>query len=141
MKTIKVYIDYYKGIEIVSAFSWSWRYFSWVSLVEPHFNSMEQLKNFLHTMGIFKYRLIVRDNRKLNYMNAREAALWVLQSEEHFVLLGKRIIRGHIYEEYTYLPVMRVGGTFYHMKYEDKELKVDYSMPIFVDEQLNVVEE
>lgn len=74
-------------------------------------------------------------------IKANEAACWVLQSEEHFVLLGKRIIRGPIYEEYTYLPVMRVGGTFYHIKYEDKELKVDYSMPIFVDKQLNIVEE
>lgn len=140
MKTIKVYIDYYKGIEIISAFSWSWKYLSWLSIVEPHFNSMEQLKNFLHTMGIFKYRLIVRDNRKLNYMNAREAALWVLQSEDQYLIWCNKVIRGPVLEEYKYQPVVKVGGTFYRIRYENGEPKADYDSPVYVDEQLNIIE-
>lgn len=73
-------------------------------------------------------------------MKAKEAAIWVLQSDNHFVLFGNRIMRGSIYEEYEYFPVIRVKDSFYHVKYEDGQEKVDYSAPIYVDKNWNVME-
>lgn len=77
-------------------------------------------------------------------MTANEAAGWVLASEDNYVILNKRIvIRGPIYEykfsEVPYVPVIRVKGTFYHVKYENCLPMVDYSAPIEVDENNYII--
>lgn len=74
-------------------------------------------------------------------IKANEAALWVLRGEDFFVILENRIIKGSIYMENEFTPVIRVGGSFYHIKYENGEPKADYTSPIVVDNELNIIEE
>lgn len=74
-------------------------------------------------------------------MKANEAAMWVLNNEDNFVIFGKRVCKGPIYEEYSYVPVIRVGGNFYHIKYKEGCPKADYDSPVYVDTNFNIVEE
>lgn len=68
-------------------------------------------------------------------MNAQETALWILQSEDHFILWENRPFRPHVLQkESPYQPLIRVNGTYYHVKYDNGEPVVDYSSPVDCDE-------
>lgn len=74
-------------------------------------------------------------------MKAEEAALWVLNGENNFVIFGGKVCKGPIYEEYSYVPVVKVGEYFYHVNWEKGQPKVDYGTPpVYVDENFNIVE-
>ena len=63
-------------------------------------------------------------------MSTQEIALWLLQSEDNFVIFGGEVCRPAIYEECKYVPVIRVKGKFYHIKVVDKCIVVDYESEV-----------
>ena len=73
-------------------------------------------------------------------MNTSDAATWVLSGEDHFVIFGNKVCKGPVYSQYKYIPVIRVGGDFYHLKYIEGVPTADYNSRVYVDEKLNICE-